>query len=43
MLYLTDHERLLALRLSDGTVAWEAGLVAEPNCDECLRLVPGAQ
>jgi outer membrane protein assembly factor BamB len=39
MLYLTDHERLLALRLSDGTVAWEAVLVAEPNCDECLRLV----
>jgi outer membrane protein assembly factor BamB len=39
MLYLTDHERLLALRLSDGTVAWEAALVAEPNCDECMRLV----
>ena len=39
MLYLTDHERLLALRLSDGAVAWEAALVAEPNCDECLRLV----
>jgi outer membrane protein assembly factor BamB len=39
MLYLTDHERLLALRLSDGAVAWEAALVAEPNCEECLRLV----
>jgi outer membrane protein assembly factor BamB len=39
MLYLTDHERLLALRLSDGAVAWEAALVAEPNCDECLRLI----
>ncbi len=39
MLYLTDHERLLALRLTDGAVAWEARLVAEPNCDECLRLL----
>ena len=41
MIYLTDHERLLALRLSDGTQAWEAPLVAEPNCDECLRLARG--
>jgi outer membrane protein assembly factor BamB len=39
MLYLTDHERLLALRLSDGSVAWEAALAAEPNCEECLRLI----
>jgi outer membrane protein assembly factor BamB len=39
MLYLTDHERLLAVRLSDGAVAWDAALVAEPNCDDCLRLV----
>jgi outer membrane protein assembly factor BamB len=39
MVYLTDHERLLALRLSDGSIAWEAPLIAEPNCDECLRLV----
>jgi outer membrane protein assembly factor BamB len=38
MLYLTDHERLLALRLSDGALAWEAPLVAEPSCEECLRL-----
>jgi outer membrane protein assembly factor BamB len=41
MAYLTDHERLLALHLSDGSVAWEAPLVAEPvtGCHDCLRLI----
>jgi outer membrane protein assembly factor BamB len=38
MIYLTDQERLLGLRMSDGTLAWEANLVAEPNCDDCLQL-----
>ncbi|HEX5688752.1 MAG TPA: PQQ-binding-like beta-propeller repeat protein [Roseiflexaceae bacterium] len=38
MAYLTDQERLIALRLDDGTQAWEAKLIAEPNCDECLQL-----
>jgi outer membrane protein assembly factor BamB len=41
MAYLTDQEQLLALRLSDGTVAWQASLVAGPvvGCADCLRLV----
>jgi outer membrane protein assembly factor BamB len=38
MAYLTDQDRLLALRLNDGSVAWEAALLAEPSCEECLRL-----
>jgi outer membrane protein assembly factor BamB len=38
MAYLTDTDRLLALRLSDGSLAWEATLIAEPNCDQCLQL-----
>jgi outer membrane protein assembly factor BamB len=41
MAYLTDQERLLALRLSDGAVVWEAPLAAAPvdGCHECLRLL----
>ncbi len=41
LVYLTDQSRLLALRLSDGTVAWQTSLVAEPaiGCDECVRLL----
>lgn len=43
MIYLTDQDQLLALRLSDGTPAWQAALAVEPQtgCDECLRLVGG--
>ncbi|HEX9370248.1 MAG TPA: PQQ-binding-like beta-propeller repeat protein, partial [Roseiflexaceae bacterium] len=41
--YLTDQNKLVALRLRDGTQAWQAGLDVEPQsfCDECLRLVGG--
>jgi outer membrane protein assembly factor BamB len=41
MAYLTDQEKLVAIRLSDGSVAWQADLVAEPvgACADCLRLV----
>jgi outer membrane protein assembly factor BamB len=43
MVYLTDQDQLLALRLSDGTPAWRAALAVEPQsgCDECLRLAGG--
>jgi outer membrane protein assembly factor BamB len=43
MIYLTDKDQLLALRLSDGTPAWQTALAVEPQtaCEECLRLVGG--
>lgn len=43
LVYLTDQDRLLALRLSDGTPAWQTALAVEPQsgCEECLRLVGG--
>ena len=43
MVYLTDQDQLLALRLSDGTPAWQAALAVEPQtgCEECLRLAGG--
>ncbi len=43
MLYLTDQDQLLALRLSDGTPAWQTALAVEPQsgCEECLRVVGG--
>ena len=43
LVYLTDQEQLLALRLSDGTPAWQTALAVEPQtgCDECLRLLGG--
>lgn len=41
--YIADGSRLLALRLSDGSPAWQTSLVAElpSGCDECLRLLDG--
>ncbi len=41
MVYLTDKERLLALRSGDGSVAWQTSLVAEPpsGCPSCLQVV----
>jgi outer membrane protein assembly factor BamB len=41
MVYLTDQERLIALRMSDGTQAWQSSLDVEPQtgCAECLRLI----
>jgi outer membrane protein assembly factor BamB len=43
MVYLTDESRLLALRLSDGTPAWQTSLVAEPpsGCEGCLSVLKG--
>jgi len=43
MIYLTDQDQLLALRLSDGTPAWQAALAVEPQsgCDDCVRLLGG--
>jgi outer membrane protein assembly factor BamB len=43
MIYLTDQDQLLALRLSDGTLAWQTALAVEPQnaCEECLRVVGG--
>jgi outer membrane protein assembly factor BamB len=43
MVYLTDQDQLLALRLSDGTLAWQTALAVEPQtgCDECLRVLGG--
>ena len=43
MIYLTDQDQLLALRLSDGTLAWQTPLAVEPpsSCDECVRLLGG--
>ncbi|HEU5101973.1 MAG TPA: PQQ-binding-like beta-propeller repeat protein [Roseiflexaceae bacterium] len=43
MVYLTDRDQLLALRLSDGTLAWQAALAVEPQsgCEECLALAGG--
>jgi outer membrane protein assembly factor BamB len=43
MIYLTDQDQLLALRLSDGTLAWQAALAVEPQsgCDDCVRLLGG--
>ncbi|MBK9710830.1 MAG: PQQ-binding-like beta-propeller repeat protein [Kouleothrix sp.] len=39
-LYLTDQDKLLALRLSDGAPAWQVTLDVEPpnGCEECLRV-----
>jgi outer membrane protein assembly factor BamB len=41
LVYLTDHDQLLALRMTDGTLAWQVTLDVEPqnSCEECLRLV----
>ena len=41
MIYLTDQDQLLALRLSDGTLAWQTALAVEPQsgCDDCVRLL----
>jgi outer membrane protein assembly factor BamB len=41
MLYLTDQDQLVALRLSDGTPAWQTALAVEPqsSCDACVRLL----
>jgi outer membrane protein assembly factor BamB len=43
MIYLTDQDQLLALRLSDGTLAWQSALAVEPQsgCDDCVRLLGG--
>jgi outer membrane protein assembly factor BamB len=43
MVYLTDQDSLIALRLSDGTPAWQAALAVEPqsSCADCLRLLGG--
>jgi outer membrane protein assembly factor BamB len=43
MIYLTDKDQLVALRLSDGTVAWQSALAVEPqsSCDDCVRLLGG--
>jgi outer membrane protein assembly factor BamB len=43
MIYLTDRDQLVALRLSDGTLAWQAALAVEPQsgCDDCVRLLGG--
>ena len=43
MIYLTDQDQLLALRLSDGTLAWQTALAVEPQsgCDDCVRLLGG--
>jgi outer membrane protein assembly factor BamB len=40
MLYVTDGDKLFALRLKDGTAAWQATLDVEPQsgCEQCLRL-----
>jgi outer membrane protein assembly factor BamB len=41
LVYLTDQDRLIALRMGDGTQAWQAALEVERQngCDECLRLI----
>lgn len=43
MIYLTDQDQLVALRLSDGTPAWQTALAVEPQagCDDCVRLLGG--
>ncbi|MEO7912706.1 MAG: PQQ-binding-like beta-propeller repeat protein [Roseiflexaceae bacterium] len=43
MIYLTDQDQLLALRLSDGTLAWQTALAVEPqsSCGDCVRLLGG--
>jgi outer membrane protein assembly factor BamB len=43
MVFLTDEDKLLALRQADGSLAWQATLEVEPQvaCEECLRLVRG--
>ena len=43
MIYLTDQDQLMALHLSDGTLAWQTALVVEPQsgCDDCVRLLGG--
>jgi outer membrane protein assembly factor BamB len=43
MIYLTDQDQLVALRLSDGTPAWQTALAVEPqsSCDDCVRLLGG--
>jgi outer membrane protein assembly factor BamB len=43
MVFLTDDDKLLALRQSDGAAAWQASLDVEPQtaCAECLQLVSG--
>jgi outer membrane protein assembly factor BamB len=43
MIYLTDKDQLVALRLKDGALAWQAALAVEPqsSCDECVRLLGG--
>ena len=41
MVYLTDNDQLLALHLSDGTLAWQTALAVEPqsSCDACVQLL----
>jgi outer membrane protein assembly factor BamB len=43
MIYITDQDQLLALRKSDGTLAWQSPLAVEPqsSCDDCVRLLGG--
>jgi outer membrane protein assembly factor BamB len=42
-IYLTDGDKLLALRQADGTLAWQAALDVEPQnaCEQCLRVAGG--
>jgi outer membrane protein assembly factor BamB len=41
MVFLTDGDKLLALKQSDGALAWQAALDVEPQtaCDDCLQVV----
>lgn len=43
MIYLNDKDQLVALRLSDGTLAWQIALAVEPqsSCGDCVRLLGG--